>query len=274
MWTTLALMTALSGTPAQAGQLDFKNVRVTYGILGQERKDTTFLPGDLYVLAFDIEGLKVAEDGGVKYSMSMELTDKAGKTQFKKDPNEMVTGNTLGGSRLPAFALTEIGVDTPPGEYKMTVIVTDGVTKATGKLERTFEVKAPRFGIVRPGFTYNNLNERQVGQPQIAPPLAVPGQNLLLNFAVVGFDLKGEMQNPNLEVKIDVKDANGQGVKPYTIPATSIEDEFKKLKVFPFAFPIQLNRSGKFTIAITATDKHTSKTATMTLDLRVVDLNP
>src|SRR5215469_8307877 len=78
MWTTLALMSALNWTPAQAGKLELKNDRVTYGILGQERKDTAYLPGDLVVLAFDIEGLTVKDDGQVKYSMSMELTDSKG----------------------------------------------------------------------------------------------------------------------------------------------------------------------------------------------------
>src|SRR6476659_4949110 len=125
MWTTLALMSAMNWTPAQAGQLELKNVRVTYGILGQERKDTTYLPGDLVVLAFDIEGLKVADDGQVKYSMSMELLDSKGKSLFKKDPQDTIAVNTLGKARLPAFALTEVGTDTAPGKYTMNVVVTD-----------------------------------------------------------------------------------------------------------------------------------------------------
>ncbi len=129
MWASLALMSALNWTPAQAGQLELKNVRVTYGILGQERKDTNYLPGDMVVLAFDIEGLKVAADGKVQYSMSMELIDKAGKSVFKKDPQEMLTVNTLGGGRLPSFALTEIGTDTAPGTYTMNVVVNDLAAK-------------------------------------------------------------------------------------------------------------------------------------------------
>jgi hypothetical protein len=280
MWATLALMSALSSTPAQGGQLEVKNVRVTYGILGQERKDTTYLPGDLVVLAFDMEGLQVAPDGTVKYSTSMELigadpmTGKP-KTHFKQDPQEMTTVNTLGGSRLPSFALAEIGTDTAPGKYTMSVVVTDVAAKKSVKLERGFEVKKSEFGIVRPGFTYIDMNERSRGAPQIAPPVGVPGQNLLLNFAVVGFELKGQMQVPNVTVQMEVKDESGEGVKkPYTGKVENLEDNFKKLRYIPFQFPMQLNRSGKFKVVLKATDVHTGKTATQTLDLKVIEVNP
>jgi len=280
MWATLALMSALSSTPAQAGQLQLKNVRVTYGILGQERKETTYLPGDLVVLAFDIEGLKVAPDGRVQYSTSMELTGKdpmTGKVKslFKQDPQDLTTVNTLGGSRLPSFALAEIGTDTAPGKYTMTVIVTDVAAKKKAEpLVREFEVKATQFAIVRPGFTYNDMNERGRGAPQIAPPVAVPGQNLLLNFAVIGFDLKGQQQAPNVSVTMEVQDENGKAVleKPFTGEAQNIDAEFKKLRFIPFQFPMQLNRGGTFKIVLTATDQHTGKKAPLTLDLKVLDV--
>ena len=279
MWATLALMSALSSTPAQGGQLELKNVRVTYGILGQERKDTTYLPGDLVVLAFDMEGLQVAPDGIVKYSTSMELIGKdpmtgKPKTHFKQDPQEMTTVNTLGGSRLPSFALAEIGTDTAPGEYTMKVVVTDVAAKKSVPLEHKFEVKPTTFGIVRPGFTFIDMNERGRGAPQIAPPVGGPGQNLLLNFAVVGFELKGQTQNPNVTVTMEVKDENGKGVeKPFSGKVENLDDNFKKLRYIPFNFPMQLNRSGKFKIVLKATDTHTGKTATQSLDLKVIEVN-
>src|SRR5262249_46660303 len=60
MWATLALSAALMA-PSQKGTLELKNVRMTRGILGQERTDTKLLPGDVFVVAFDIDGLKVKE---------------------------------------------------------------------------------------------------------------------------------------------------------------------------------------------------------------------
>src|SRR4051812_9961655 len=103
MWTALALTTVLTVTPAQQS-LELKNVRTTHGILGQERKDDKFLPGDVLVVAFDIEGLKVKEDGQILYAMGMELTLKGKpKPEFKKDPQDLVAVNSLGGTNLPAF---------------------------------------------------------------------------------------------------------------------------------------------------------------------------
>ena len=283
MWTTLALLSALNGTPAQAGQLELKNVRYTYGILGQERKETPYLPGDVVVVAFDIVGLKVGPDGQVHYSMSTELTGKekdpgTGKPKilFRKDPQNLVTVNTLGGTRLPSIAYTEIGTKTDAGEYTMTVVVTDVAAKASVKLERKFEVKPTQFGIVRPGFTYIDMNERGAGGTQIAPPVAVPGQSLQLNFAVVGFTLdKTEKMLPKVSVKMEILDESGKPVleKPFTGVAVNLEKEFKDLGVCPFQFPMQINRSGKFKIMLTAKDEHTGKSATQTLDLKVIEVN-
>jgi hypothetical protein len=278
MWTTLALMSALSWTPAQAAQLELKNPRVTYGILGQERKDTNYLPGDMVVLAFDIEGLPVGPDGLVRYSMSVILYDhKQRKEVFKKEPQRMEVVNTLGSSRVPTFALTNIGTDTEPGTYTMRVIVTDSSGKVSKELKRDFEVKKSEFGIVRPGFVYNKLNEEQAGEAtSIAPPLAVPGQNLLLHFAVVGFVLAGNKNQPKVKVEMKVVDEAGKPVlqKSFSGEAIDIPDEAKQLKVIPFQVPIQVNRSGKFKVVITATDKNNNdKTATLPLDLKVIEIN-
>jgi len=273
-------MSALNWTPAQAGQLELKNVRVTYGILGQERKDSTYLPGDMVVVTFDIEGLTVAADGTVKYSTGMVLTDKLDKKLFEKDPQELLTANTLGGSRVPAFALTRIGTDQAAGQYTMTVTVSDVAAKdkPTVKLVHKFDIKPLQFGIVRPSFKYLDMREGGGGgEPLDAPPLAVPGQSLLLDFAVVGFELKGDMQQPDLSVKMEILDETGQPVlkKPFTGVSKNLDPTLKKFKVNPMQFPMQINRSGKFKIVLTATDNNTpaKKTVTQTLDLKVVEVN-
>lgn len=279
MWTTLALMSALNWTPAQAGQLELKNARVTYGILGQERKDTTYLPGDMVVLAFDIEGLTVADNGQVQYSMSMKLINAKKEVKYKTDPQVTQAVNTLGGSRLPAFAMTALGTDAEAGQYTMTVEVTDENAKpkkTTAQLERKFTVKAPQFGIVRPSFNMVSMNERGgVAGTQAAPPVGVPGQSLLFSFTVVGFELKGDKMEPNVSVKMEIQDQAGKAVLKEAFKGEAnknIDEEAKKLKVIPFQLPIQLNRSGKFKVVVTAEDKHTGKTAKETLDLTVVEM--
>jgi len=58
--------------------LSATNIRTTYGVLGPVRRDTRFLPGDDFVLSFDIEGAKVNAAGKVLYLVGMEVTDNQG----------------------------------------------------------------------------------------------------------------------------------------------------------------------------------------------------
>ena len=66
MLATLTLMSALSLPAADAGELQLTNARVTYGRLGPTRKDTKFLPGDVYFVTFDIEGLQFNKEGNAQ----------------------------------------------------------------------------------------------------------------------------------------------------------------------------------------------------------------
>jgi len=270
MWATLALTTALNLAPAQAGALDLKNVRVTYGVLGQERKEAKeVLPGDIFNVAFDIEGLRVGDDGKVLYRMGMELT-KTGKKEpeFRQEPRDLEADNTLGGSRVPAFARTTVGLDTPPGEYTLKVTIIDRATKQTKELSRTFNVVSPRLGLVQLSlFSYNDGR----GTALPAPPLGVPGQTLLLHFAAVGFDLDKKKEQPNVLTEVTILDEAGKPVlsKPFSGTTTEVGAQFKK--ILPMDFPIQLNRSGKFKVQIKVTDKLTNKNAETALDLTVVE---
>src|SRR5690349_8690489 len=119
MWNTLALVTLLSLAPGQSDQLQLTNDRATYGILGPTRADKAILPGDVFFITFDIENLKVDPGGKVLYSMGMELVNSKGKTEFKKDPQDLEVYNFLGGTSLPAFAHADIGTETSPGEYSL-----------------------------------------------------------------------------------------------------------------------------------------------------------
>ena len=88
MWMTLAFVAALGSVPAQPGQLALTHARLTYGALGAPRPTNKFLPGDSFVLAFDIEGIKADANGKVLYSMGMEVTDQSGKVHFKQVPRD------------------------------------------------------------------------------------------------------------------------------------------------------------------------------------------
>lgn len=262
MLATLALAAVLQAAPAQTGKLALVHDRTTYGVLGQERKSDKLLPGDIFVVSFDIEGLQIKDNGEVEYSMGMELKNKDGKSQFKKEPQDLKAINALGGSSLPAFAMTDVGLDTPPGEYTLTVTVTDRASKTTATLMHKFEVMAKKLGIV--GLVLTDPN----GSPM--PPVAVPGQNLLVNYMLVGFELD-KNKNPDLLLEMVIRDEAGKPTvaKPAVDPVKTADE--KTTKLLPNHYLIPINRSGKFTIELKATDKISGKSVEEKLSITVLD---
>lgn len=265
MWAALALTTAaLSLAPAQGNALKLNNVRTTYGVLGPERKDSKVLPGDVLVVAFDIDGLKVEDDGRVKYAMGTELTRKgAAKPEFKQDPQDLVAVNTLGGSTLPVNAYAIIGTDTKPGQYTFKVTIKDRGANTTTTLTKDFEVVDKALGFVRVRLT--NLSFEP------APPIAVPGQRLLLNCSLIGFQTDKQTKLPHVTFEMQVYDAAGKATlaKPFK---GDIKTEVKETPDMMTFLPInlELNRAGKFKVTIKATCNITKKTTEQSIDLNVI----
>jgi hypothetical protein len=275
MWATLALTTALNLAPAQGG-LELTNKRLTYGILGQERKEASVLPGDILWLAFDIEGMQVKDPGKddrILYSMSTMLTDSKGNEMYKKEAQNLEVFNTLGGSHIPAYANVNVGADTMPGKYTFAVTVTDRNAKASKTLTQEFEVLPPRLGLVRLGFHYPYVQANNDLAP--APPQAAVGQPYLLDFTIVGWELDAKTKNPDVLAEVQIYDEADKPTMSQPIPGgvQKVEDpKLKEYRIIPMQFPLNLNRAGKFRIAITATDRVTNKKVTGSLNLTVVEI--
>ncbi len=272
MWTTLAFAAALSLAPSQGSSLELTNVRPTYGILGAPRPDTKFLPGDVFFLAFDIDGIKVDENGHALYSMTMEVTDSKGKVQFKQDKgsDKIQVTNYLGGNRLPAFAHVEIGLDMPGGEYTLKIGVTDLNSKKEANLTRKFEVLPLSFGIVRLTTSYDPDGNVP------APMVGSVGQLLTINFVVVGFERdKSKKPQPDFQVEMRILDESGKPTltKPISdkVPNASLKEVPPMLKGVDLHFSMGLNRPGKFTVELKVIDNlGKKKPMTVTFPLTVL----
>ncbi len=265
MWTTLALVAAMSLAPGQTGQLTLSNVHNTYGFLGAERPGTKFIPGDTFFVAFTIEGVKVDPNGEVLYSMSMEVTNSQGRSVFKQDPRDLTAFNSLGGSKLPAFAHVDVGLDQPPGEYTLTVTVTDRSTKNRQTLTRKFEVLPKAFGIVR-------LSTSTDPQGQIpAPQIGLVGQSYWVNFAAIGFERDKTKKQPSVGVEMRILDESGKPTlaKPYTGEVT--QEVPADVQALPMQFLLALNRSGKFVVELQATDRIAKKTTKLSFPITVLE---
>src|SRR5262245_62718240 len=174
MWTPIALV-ALSLAPAQpAGGLQLTNVRLTLGDLGPARPNNRYLPGDVVYVRYDIEGLTIDPDGTTKYTISMEITDTAGKPIFKQEPRELNDLFPLRGTKVPAGAFVRIGFDQEPGMYTCKVTVTDLKSKSSNSLSTKFEVLKKDFGLVDPITTYDARREIA------APTTGTVGQHVFI----------------------------------------------------------------------------------------------
>lgn len=263
MFGTLTLAAALTLAPAQTGSLNLTNIRTTYGELGAPRTDNKYLPSDLFFVAFDIEGIAVNPEGKVSYSMSMVVTDKAGKEVFKPErPSERDEQLPLGGNRLPARAFVMLKPDQEPGTYTCKVTVTDRTSKATKTLEKPFEVVPKAFGIV---FLYTS-SDPDGNVP--APTTGVVGQNLFIQFQLVGFG-RGADKKTNSSVELRILDESRKPTlaKPTSlaVPADAPDNE-----PVLFRFPIPFNREGSFSLELKATDSVSNKSSVVTFPIKVM----
>lgn len=265
MWTTLAFVAALSTAPAQQGQLQLTNPRATFGVLGATRPNNTVLPGESFHIAFDIENLQANPKGEMLYSMGMEVINAKGVTEYKKDPpaEPISMYNILGGNSVPGFAHASTDPTSDAGEYTIKVTVVDGRTKKSATLAQKFTVGKKAFGIVDLSTSYDGRG----GFP--APPGGVAGQSIWLNFWAIGFTVTNK--KPNLDVSMRILDDKGQPTTAQPV-ADNITQELPADAVrIPLTFMLSLNRAGRFTVELTATDKNAGNTkSTVTFPLTVI----
>jgi hypothetical protein len=273
MWSTLAIAAALQLAPGQTGKLDLVNVRPTYGMLGAPRPSSQILPGDVFWLAFDIDNIKTDAKGKAVYSMGFEVSDKGGKPLLKEEENKdkpLVADLSLGGNRLPVFARVEVGLDQPPGEYTMKVSVTDRTAKTSASLERKFQVMPLTLGLVRLSTSYDAADPVQ-GPRYPAPMVAAPGQFLHVNFVAVGFERDKAKKQPNMQVELNVLDEKGKPVRDKP-DMGQVSEADEKARAMPMRFALALNRPGRYTVELKATDMVTKKSSTLKFPLTVVSI--
>lgn len=268
MLATLALMSSLALAPGQAGELKLSNPRATYGVLGAIRKDSNILPGDVFFLTFDIENLKMDEEGKITYSMGMELINPKGETEYKRDPQERpALYNVLGGVRIPAFAHAETSADTAAGEYTLKVTVLDrGVKPAkTATLSQKFTVTKKGFGLVKLTTSYDKDGILS------APFGGMAGQSLFCNFWIVGFERDAKKQ-PNITFEMKITDENDKPTLPKAMVGEINKGVSDDWQLIPMNFILPLNRPGKFTVHLKATDLVTKKNTELKFPITVVEL--
>ncbi len=260
MWTTVALLTVLSATPAESG-LSLTHVRSTHGLLGPQRRDDTLAPGDNLFVCFDIEGIRVDDEGKVRYSLAIEMSDAAGKLAFRQVPKAQEARVALGGNSVPAYAYLSIGLNTPPGDYRMKVIAKDLATGREQSFSRDLKVLPKDFALVRTTVSMDT-------EARFCDAAFSCGQGVWVHAHAVGF-ANGGNKKPDVVFEMRVLDESGKPTLAKAVTGTLPKDLPDNQSGLPMAFPLTLNRPGKFTIELQATDRISGKKAKMSLPILV-----
>jgi hypothetical protein len=266
MWTTPAVVLALCLAAAQDKPLSIVNDAFTYGPNGPIRPDSKYLPGDVLFVDFDIEGLKYDADAKGSYSVAMEVTDAKGGSVLKQQGKAQPVLNYFGGDVLPGLAHLQIGMEQPAGMYTIKLTVTDQSAKQSKSMEKKFEVLPAGFGLVQVGMS----SDPEGAVPEA--PLGLVGETNFINFSAVGFARDKSTKQPNLKVEMRVLDDQGQPTCPKPLTGEAQSGISEALKLVPMQFALTMNRAGKFTVEIKATDVLGNKTATVRLPITVVTL--
>lgn len=263
MWATLTVLAALGAAPGRAGELTLSHVRSTHGVLGPTRAGHGVLPGGSLVLSFDIEGMAPDDSGRVRYAMRTEVTNAAGRVVFRQDSPDLEATLSLGGTSVPAFARLDVGLNQPPGEYTLRLTVTDRATGRTGSLTRTNTLRPPDFGLVRLALSSDP-------DGQFPAPVYGAGQPLWVSFAAVGFARARDGGQPDVAFNVLVRDQDGKPTLPRPLTSAVDRDVPDRAVSLPLHFLLSLNRPGRFTLEVTATDRVARKTAKLSVPLTVL----
>lgn len=260
----LALL-ALGLAPSVSPALEIKNIRPCWGPFGATRFERKCLPGDVFFMTYDIEGLELdPKTKKASYTTTLELLDLSEKDKEKvlfknPTPNEVVPA--LGGARMPGDLHVIMGPKQKPGKYAIRLKIEDKVAKVAKTFSYDFEVVAEDFGFIHVG----------------AQAIGFTGQHHIPNFKLVNMALDGKTKLPDAELTIRVLDENKKEVSepakmflPKDIPEGT---DLQVANVVALTYPIYLNRTGRFTIEVLAKDKKGNKTAELRYPLTVLDVS-
>jgi hypothetical protein len=263
----IPVLMALTLVPGQEGALTIENARATYGFLGAARPADGIVAGDTAFFAFDLKNMKLDAAGKASYSLTVEVIDSQGKSYFKQGPTNATALSFLGGNVLPCSAQLEVPLHTPPGVYSLRVTVHDRAADKTVVLDRKGKVLPADFGLIHVG----TFADRETKVPKA--PVGIVGESLYISFAAVGFARDKSSRQPDLQLSLRVLDEQGKPTMSAPLSGRANQDIAEELKILPMQFALTLNRVGRFTVDLTATDQLTRKTARVTFPIRVVTLD-
>ena len=139
-----------------------------------------------------------------------------------------------------------------PGDYELKIIVTDRANDKSASITRSFTVLPRAFGLVR-------LSASRDPDGHLPAFLPAVGQTVWLHCTIVGFERDKDGGQPNVVLEVRIRDEQGKTTIARPLTGTVNKDVPSDALALPMQFPVLLNRAGKFTLELKATDKVSGK---------------
>ena len=262
---TMISCLALCLAAGQDTKLTIGAPRVTYGYLGATRPLGGTLPGDTLYFTFGIMNLKLDDAGKASYSIAIEIRDENDKVIFEQKPYNSVAQNFLGGNRLPCAAHIEVPLDSKPGAVHWKITVKDRAADKVATLSGKGKILPADFGIVNVGL----FADAEARVPMSG--VGVVGDATYIQFSLVGFG-RDKDKNADLRVTMRILDEHGKMTMAKPLEGRVQSGIGPDVRHIPLQFGMTLNRAGRFSIEVTATDGPTGKRSVVEYKIRVLNL--
>jgi hypothetical protein len=141
-------------------------------------------------------------------------------------------------------------------------MVGDRVSRKSQTITKQFTVLPEGFGLVR-------LSASADPEGAVPAGLLGTGQTIWINGLLVGFSRDSASKQPNVALEGRILDAAGKPTTTKPFSGTINKDISPSATSLPLQFMLALNRTGKFTIEVKATDLVANKSFTQSFPITV-----
>ena len=254
----------LLATPAFSA-VQIAGFQASHGPYGPERVPADAYPLDEYYFRFTISGVKTDEAGKTSDELTLKLVGPDKKELFSK------TGPVgrelyLGGDSFLWTGFFNLPEKAPPGEYLISVLYKDKLSKESATVERKFTVLPAALKLLVPRFFHDAEGKIP------ASANGVVGQNLYYRMRLIGFDKSKNKVETRLTTQVVDKDGKDMLKKPIVVDAGLKDaDTAAKATQVNFNGMLTLTRPGTYKVVFTVEDLVSGKKVTQEMPLRVLE---
>jgi len=247
--------------PRPEVRLDF-----TYGHLGPPRVPE-FIAGERMATRIQIRGLSTSrDDGGARFSIRIIVKNETDEVIESVPSTEFYTALPLGGNTFTQALIMPVPLESPAGKYSAKIIVTDQLNNKTIHRDTSF-ILLPRNSF---GAKLIYLSKDQEGNAPLSSVLPA-GEVVFLQSTITGMEAKDGKANVTTSIHVvdgKQKPIGNRPVESKNHRPFHSSDSSVGVRT---AYPIHLNRPGKFTLRFKARDEHSGKEVKHELSIVVID---